>query len=201
MALVRTLGRMRRLGTSCEGSALVEFAIVAPVFLLFLFGAFEFGHAIYVEAVVQGAVQDAGRDAGLESGSKSLSSIDDYVYEQVKHIAPAGVIVTSRRNYATFSDVGKPEDFNDANDNGSYDDDECFTDVNDNGHWDVDRSKDGLGGADDVVAYTATVTYDRIVPLWHMMGWNKRNSVSASTVLRNQPFADQAVRKEVYICP
>ncbi|MBV1918090.1 MAG: pilus assembly protein [Sphingomonadaceae bacterium] len=184
-----------------KGAALIEFAIVAPVFLTLLLGAFEFGHMVYVKAVLQGSIHDAGRDAGLESGAHNLSLVDSYVLNQVRIVAPQGAVVTSRKNYQNFYEVGKPEDFNDANGNELYDDDECFTDANGNGAWDSDRSMGGLGGADDVVVYTATVTYNRIVPLWKMLGWDERNSVSATTILRNQPFGDQSVRQEVQICP
>jgi Flp pilus assembly protein TadG len=192
---------LRDLRENHEGAALVEFALIAPIFLLMLLGAFDLGQSIYARAVLQGAVQDAGRDAGLESGQEGLTQIDEYVLGQVKHIAPAGAVVTSRKNYKAFADVGKPEDFDDANNNNSYDADECFTDINGNGTWDTDRSKGGLGGADDVVVYTATLTYNRIVPLWKFMGWSEQNSVSATTTLRSQPFGDQATRPEVLVCP
>lgn len=179
----------------------MEFALVAPLLIMLVLGAFDFGQSVYVKAVLQGAVQDAGRDAGLESGADRLGEIDDYVRRQVRNVAPGGILVTTRRNYQTFDDVGKPEDFSDANGNDSYDPEECFNDANGNGTWDPDRSKGGIGGADDVVVYTATVRYERIVPLWKIIGWNQTNAVSATTTLRNQPFGDQAIRKEAQVCP
>ncbi len=184
-----------------RGAALVEFALVAPVFLTLLLGAFEFGHMAYVQAILQGAVQDAGRDAGLESGRDSTASIDARVLGQLRNIAPKGAIVSSRKNYQTFSDVGKPEDFTDANGNAVYDGDECFMDANGNASWDADRAQGGIGGADDVAVYTATLTYKRVVPLWKFMGWNEQNTISATTTLRNQPFGDQAQRPETMVCP
>ena len=38
-----------------RGATIVEFAIVAPVFLTLLLGIFDFGHAIYAQSVLQGA--------------------------------------------------------------------------------------------------------------------------------------------------
>ena len=183
------------------GSTIIEFAICAPVFLVMLFAAFDFGHTIYAGAVLQGAVQQAGRNAGLESGKDSLTSIDSAVMQQIKNVVPNGAILTSRKNYKDFNTVGKPEDFVDANSNGQYDPKECFTDANGNGVWDADRGVGGIGGANDVVLYTATLTYDRLVPLWKMIGSDKQMVLTASTTLRNQPFGDQASRPQQQICP
>lgn len=184
-----------------RGVTAVEFALVAPVFLLLLMGTFEFGQAIYLQGVLNGAVQNAGRDAGLESGVGAGANIDTLVRQQVAAIAPRGSILTTRKNYRSFLDVGKPEDFIDANNNQAYDPDECFTDANDNGQWDADKSQAGQGGADDVVVYTATLNYKRIVPLYSFLGWPDTGTAMATTVLRNQPYADQDARREVQICP
>ncbi len=201
MAGLSSLRKAPNLASDSSGVTVVEFALIAPVFLLMLLGTFDLGQAIYLQGVFHGAVQDAGRDAGLESGAANLTAIDNQVMLQIKSVAPAGAIISSRRNYTTFNDVGTPEDFEDANNNNVYDDNECFTDVNGNDQWDSDRAANGLGGADDVVVYTATLSYDRIVPIGGMMGWSDRNTISASTVLRNQPFGSQAARPEKQVCP
>ena len=184
-----------------QGAALVEFAIVAPTLILMLFAAFDYGHAAYARAVLQGAVQDAGRDAGLESGSATQADIDAYVRAQVLSVVPRGAVLTSRENYENFDDVGKPEDFIDANGNDAYDPEECFFDINGNALWDADRAADGLGGADDVVIYTAELSYDRIVPFWTYLGGDEQVNLSATTVLRSQPYGDQADRPEEQVCP
>ena len=195
------LSRLRLVAGEDRGATIAEFAIVAPVFFLLLFGIFDIGHSIYTQSVLQGAVQDAGRDAGLESGGESVSEIDQYVRDQVAPLTPNGEFSFERANYLTFSDVGRPEDFVDSNDNELYDDDECFTDENGNELWDDDVGAAGLGGADDVVLYTVTVEYDRVFPLWALVGFDPVNSVSATTTLRNQPFGTQAGRTSVQVCP
>jgi Flp pilus assembly pilin Flp len=196
----RLLPLPRRLARDERGATIVEFALVAPVFLLMLLGTFDFGHMIYAQSVLQGAVHQAGRNSGLESGADFMAGLDEDVRRQVGHVVPNGSVLTSRTNYENFNDVNKPEDFVDANGNGEYDPDECFTDVNGNATWDEDRGAEGLGGADDVVLYTATLEYERIVPV-HMIGGARRRTISASTILRNQPFGDQAERPEEQICP
>lgn len=186
------------------GVTIVEFAIVAPVFLALIFGILDLGHGLYMRSVLQGAVQDAGRDAGLESGPAAQAAIDERVRDSVQAVMPFipdDDIEIERKNYASFSDVGVPEDFDDTIENGVYDAGECFTDQNDNGQWDPDVGAAGLGGADDVVYYQVTVNYDRLFPLWKMIGLPHRASAQATTVMRNQPFGEQAARKAVPICP
>ena len=197
----RSLLGALRLAADARGATLPEFAIIAPTFLMLLFGIFDVGHAAYVQAVLQGAVQDAGRDAGLESGKLNLGDIDQYVEDQIKPLAGGALFDFKRTNYRSFTDVGRPEDFTDANDNDIYDEGECFIDANSNEQWDADVGAGGLGGANDVVLYTVKVTYDRIFPLWKFIGQSSETSVSASTTLRNQPFGPQAARPAKQVCP
>ncbi|WP_338446069.1 TadE/TadG family type IV pilus assembly protein [Pelagerythrobacter marensis] len=195
---------LARLKDARDGVTIVEFAIVAPVLLMFIFGIFDLGHGLYMQSVLQGAVQEAGRDSGLETGRAGQDAIDAEVRERVEAVMPfleEDDLTIRRLNYETFSDVGTPEDFDDANGSGTYDDTECFTDRNDNGEWDPDVGAEGLGGADDVVLYEVTVTYDRLFPFWRMVGLPHRGFAQATTVMRNQPFGQQATRRSVYICP
>ena len=182
----RAIRLLKRCAGDRAGATAVEFAIVAPVFLTLLLGVFDYGHMIYAQSVLQGAVHQAGRNSGLESGSDFMDAIDDDVRGQVHNIVPQGSVLTSRTNYESFNDVNKPEDFVDANANGN---------------WDEDRGLEGLGGADDVVLYTATLEYDRLVPMFAFVGGSEQHRISASTILRNQPFGDQAERPEEQICP
>lgn len=196
--MARTAGLLREE----RGATLPEFALILPTFLLLLVGIFDIGQSIYVRSVLQGAVQQAARNAGLESGLGNLSTIDNYVRSQMEPVAISNANFTfERKNYYTFSDVGRPEDFTDTNDNDVYDPNECFTDENGNSQWDEDVGKSGLGGANDVVLYTATVNYDRIFPLWKLISDDEQMSLSATTVLRNQPFGSQGARKPKQICP
>ena len=196
--------RLRDIARDRDGVTIVEFAIVAPVMLTVIFGVFDLGHGLYMQSVLQGAVQSAGRDSGLEGGQVSQATIDESVIASVQAVMPfvdEDDIDIARSNYEAFSDVGTPEDFDDSNGNDTYDDIECFTDRNANGHWDSDVGADGLGGADDVVHYEVTVAYDRPFPLWQLIGLPHRTTASASTIMRNQPFGQQASRSSVRICP
>ncbi len=187
-----------------EGVTLVEFGLVAPILLMTIFGIFDIGHGLYMQSVLQGAVQTAGRDAGLEGGRAGQAAIDQAVKTNIQAVMPfvkAEDISIVRTNYESFSDVGKSEDFDDTNGNNTYDITECFTDRNNNQIWDSDRGVGGLGGADDIVHYKVIVGYDRIFPLWGMLNQSNRGSIQATTVMRNQPFGEQATRRSVRICP
>lgn len=196
--------RDRSLLRDMAGVTIIEFAIVAPVLLALIFGILDLGHGLYMRSVLQGAVQDAGRDAGLESGQVMLADIDASVKASVQAVMPFipdEDIAIKRSNYEAFSDVGKPEDFDDANGNDIYDDGECFTDENGNAQWDADVGAVGLGGADDIVRYEVTVSYDRLFPLWSMIGLPQRDTAQATTVMRNQPFRPNDGRSSVRVCP
>jgi Flp pilus assembly protein TadG len=189
---------------SDDGVTIVEFAIVGPIMLTLIFGILDLGHGLYMQSVLQGAVQDAGRKAGIEGGNTSKAAIDEKVVSSVQSVMPFlddDDVKITRLNYENFSDVGMPEDFDDTNGNGAYDANECFTDRNNNGQWDPDVGAVGLGGADDIVNYNVQVDYDRLFPLWKMIGLPSRGSASATTVMRSQPFGPQASRRAVRICP
>lgn len=191
------LFRLQRLHRDARGAALIEFALIAPVFVLLLMGLFDFGMQVYGRSLVQGAMQEAARNATLEGADVDLDELDLEVESQVRNILPNAEFDFDRTNYANFSDVSQPEEFTDNNGDGVCNANEPFEDVNGNGSWDADRGSEGLGGARDAVLYEVTVEYDRMFPLASLMDWDPKVTVEASTVLRNQPFDAQADRTPV----
>jgi len=180
---------------------IIEFGIVAPVMLLMLMGFFDLAHTEYARSVLQGAMQIAGRNSTLESGQTTGSTIDAAVQAQVQRVVgSAATFTSSRLSYNDFSKVGKPEPYTDTNANGQYDHGECFEDDNGNGQWDSDMGATGQGGADDAVLYTMTVSYHRMFPMATMLGWPANQTITASTVLRNQPYGSQSTSTPPTIC-
>lgn len=179
-----------------RGATLVEFAFVAPVMLLMLMGFFDLAHQAYAKSVLTGAVTKAGRDATLEGGGATGAALDAAVSTQVRMVAGTNAaMVSTRASYTDFRGVGTPEQFTDAGSpgNGKWDPGECFVDTNGNSRWDPDIGRTGQGGADDAVLYEVVVTYPRSFPMAGMLGWPATQQITASTVLRNQPYADQLV--------
>ena len=199
------LCRLRRLLPNSSGIAAVEFALLAPVFLGILLTVFEFGFAFYARAVLQGAVEEAARTASLEN--TQFSAISQRVSTQVTNVLPSSDADTDISfeldpvYYSNYVDLELPEDFEDDNNNNEWDSDECFVDRNNNAIYDTDVGISGRGGAQDVVAITATLSYARPFPLWRMFGLEPRQTIRVSTFLRNQPFSAQAAQSSVPICP
>ena len=179
-----------RLRGDRRGVTAVEFALLTPAMLLTICGFLEAGYQTYLSAVLQGAVNEAGRNTTLEDAANNTTSIDQKVKKQILNISHRATFDISRKSYSSFQDVGNPEPFNDDNNNGVRDANECYQDLNGNKTFDQDRGKDGLGGPDDIVKYTVTVTYPRIMPT-KIFGWVGKGKISASTVLRNQPYGAQ----------
>lgn len=192
---MRRLAFPRALAADERGSTLVEFAIVAPVMGIMLLGAFDVGHTLYMRSVLQGVVQKTARDSTLQDAGtpENAQILDDRVLAQAKAIANNGDIKITRRFYRTFTDAAaaKAEDWSDINKNGRCDDGEPYEDANQNNVWDADGGDQGQGGAKDAVLYTVSITYPRMFPLYNLIGVPPTTTVSADTVLRNQPYGDQ----------
>ncbi len=191
---------LTRLRREARGAAAIEFAMVAPVLFLLLMASFDLSYRAYISSTLQGAVQKAARDATLEGGAGATSSLDARVRLQVAPIVDNGTFTFTRKNYESFTRAGQAENFTDSNANGIRDAGECFQDENGNGTWDADSGSNGTGGARDIVVYTAQVSYPRIFPLYGMLGWSSTQIVSATTVLRNQPYSTQQRASAVAVC-
>lgn len=193
--------RLRSLLRNTRGVSAVEFGMTAPILFLVVFGSLQVSQGYYVRTVLTGAVNAAARKSTLQSGQTESTTLDQLVAKQIKSVMPTASVTFTRRNYAEFSNVGMPEDFTDTNKNLKYDPTECFVDMNGNGVWDSDMGKTGLGGANDIVVYTVTVSYRQWFGFAKMFGLPEFQTVPQTTILKNQPFATQATRTGVSICP
>ncbi len=190
---------LRKLGCDRRGVTLVEFALVAPVMLLMLMGLGDMLYQTYAQSILNGELQKAARDSGIEGGAANTATIDAKVQNAVKKIAPNATFTSTRKSYDTFSEVA-PEPFTDSNGNGVRDPGECFTDENGNGIWDQDPGTSGQGGASAVTVYTMTATYPRLFPVAGLLGWPTTQTISATTLLKNQPYATQTTTANVTVC-
>jgi Flp pilus assembly protein TadG len=193
--------RARRLLRDRRGVSAVEFGMTAPILFLVVFGTLQVAQGYYVSTVLNGAVNAAARKSSLQTGQTGSSSLDTLVTQMIKYVMPQANVTFTRRNYAEFSAVGMPEDFTDTNKNGKYDSTECFVDMNGNSAWDADMGRSGLGGANDVVVYTVTVTYKQWFGFAKMFGLPENQTMQSTTILKNQPFATQSTRTGTSKCP
>ncbi|MDE2561240.1 MAG: pilus assembly protein [Sphingomonadales bacterium] len=184
---------MRAIRTDREGATVVEFALLAPVLVMTVFGLFDMGFNIYAQTVLQGAVQEAARSSTVQSAGGNLTLIDEQVSTAVHDVIPGATLTFTRKSYTNFSDAGLPEDYTDTNGDGICDNNEPYEDANGNGSWDSDRGTNGLGGARDAVLYSVDATYPRLFPMAGLIGLPQNVSMQAATILRNQPYSDQSI--------
>jgi len=184
-----------------RGATILEFGLVVPILCTMMFGALDYGHTLYVQAILQGAMQKAARDSTLETSTTQATqdAIDLRVKNQVLFLNKGATVTFARRFYRDYTKAAAKtaEPFVDTNLNGTCDGPaglipgEAYTDSNNNGTWDKDGGDAGQGGARDVVVYTVTVSYRRIFPVDKLIGGSGITKLTASTILSNQPYGDQ----------
>lgn len=209
--MARFVQILRRLRQNQEGATLLEFALISPVFLFMMLGTFEIGYGIYMRSALNGAIQHAAREATLQEASDPTvrQQTDNEVRAILKRINKSltdADIKISRRSYINFSNVERMEDYTDGNGNGTCDNNEPFIDENGNDKWGTVGRSDN-GGARDAVLYTISVTYDAVFPFdtftrnsknrdaaFTLEGLSNQRTIQSETLLKNQPFGDQAAR-------
>lgn len=197
------LAALRRgLAADTSGATLPEFGFVAPVFILMLMGVLDMAHTQYTDSLIHGTMQRAARDLTLENAGSRQSDIDARVRAQIEKVVPANAEITFEKlSHFDFSDIGVPEEVLGGNNDLRCDPGERYVDDNDNGQFDQDRGKDGIGGARDAVLYTVNVSYPRMFGMATLGGLSEEVRLSASTVLRNQPFDEQDRTAPIRDCP
>ncbi len=189
----------RKLSRAERGTSITEFGLIAPVFFVLLFGAYDVSHMVYARSVFVGAVEQAARTSALETGDTEAA--DAMVLAEIRPIIPGVEVKSERKSYFDFNDVAREEKFNDQNGNGTCDEGEQYVDENRSGQWDADIGVDGNGGANDVIVYTVTASYEPLFKIPFLpKTWNKR-SLATTTVKKNQPFSNQVeYAADVRIC-
>src|SRR6266481_5685627 len=86
---------LRRLAGACEGVEAIEFAIILPVFLLFILGCIEFGRLFWTQSELQYATEAAARCVTVSCQSTNITGAGPSTYA-AKHVysinVPAGAI-------------------------------------------------------------------------------------------------------------
>lgn len=198
---VRAIGApvrsLRRLLTNTRGATIVEFAIITVPLVTMMCGLFDLGYREYLTVQVQDALDQAARRVTIGT-STSPAQLTAIVKAKVLPIANNATVVVVPTSYDKFQRISKPEPITtDTAPLGSYNTGDCFTDVNGNGVWNSVAGKSGTGGSDDVVLYTATVSFPQIMPMSGLLGWSSTETVTVTTMLKNQPYASQAEPRTV----
>lgn len=190
---------LRTLQHDQSGTYAVEFALGFPILAMLLLGGFDLGYQSLKQASLVGAVRDAARNAI----TKSAGCAEDrttLIEEEIRKAMSAydvdsASLTVEARSYADgFGSVGKPEPLTlDVNGNGLYDPGDSFLDINGDGQWSEDQGKSGdLGGPGDVVLYRAEFKAKTLFLNLPLLGGKEWMTLSASTVVRNEPYECEA---------
>jgi len=186
-----------KFGRDNRGTAGVEFALTAPLFILTILGVMEFGMILSTEALMEGAVRDAARFGVTgQNETERLQIIEDIVSERTIGLVDVESAQIDVLTYGSFDVIGAPEPFVDtAPFNGVYDPGETYSDINSNGQWDPDQGLASAGQSGEVVLYR--ITYDAPSMtgfLDHLIG-GEDNAIQlvASIAVRNEPYEMEGV--------
>jgi hypothetical protein len=181
-----------------DGVAAVEFALIAPILILMIFGFMEYAHVSSARTRLEGATMRAARMvAASNCPSRRESMMASIISDAMRDLpSPDGgnVQIITRSYSDRFADVGESEPFADINGNGSWDSDESYTDLNGNGQFDQDMgTMNSLGGVGQVFSITARF---RVQSLFLFIDDRFNGTgyyqLEASTVFRNEPIFSSA---------
>ena len=85
-----------------RGQSLVEFALILPIFLLFIFGILDLGRAVYAYHTLNNAAREAGRVAMVD---QTFTHIQDAAIEQAVALGIQPADVTFDWRHANQPDV------------------------------------------------------------------------------------------------
>jgi Flp pilus assembly protein TadG len=195
MTRLRLRQRLANLRRNKCGTTVLEFAIIMPVFSGMIMGFLDFGYWTYVRGATTGAIETVARGAGVGGASVDPTVFQNNVEDLVKAVAKDATFTWTKTSYYQFSGIGQPEKLTtDRNSNGAYDAGDCFEDSNGSGAFDAAQGKsNSVGGADDVLYYKVRVSFAPLIPLSMFPGVSATRTVTATTMVKRQPFAAQAV--------
>jgi len=178
-----------------DGVTAIEFAFVAPVLLLLMFGILEFGIIMLVSNMMESATTVTSR-LGRTGYAAPDETREDTLLAEVRArtasmLDPDQLSITTKY-YSQFDQVNRGEPWNDTNHNGTADPGE-YTDINGNGHYDADLGTAGYGNAGDIVVYTVHYPWPIQTPIMReILGdANGRFDITARAVVKNEPYDDE----------
>jgi hypothetical protein len=190
----RTVTVLRRLGRDRRGVTAIEFAIVAPVLLLLMFGIIEFSLIMFASNMMEGATAVSsrlGKTGYVEDGQTREETIINAIRSRTDGFLDTNLFTVTSKFYKQYDQINDPEPWNDTNGNGVPEAGE-YTDINGNGQWDSDMAQAGYGGADDVVVYTISYPWPIITPIMREVMGNAQGNftITAHAVVKNEPYDD-----------
>lgn len=179
-----------RFCTRQHGTSAIEFAFVAPVFILMILGGIQLGILLVLENALEASAREASRISIVSTSATKVADLKTRI-AQIASDRSGGIIkptqvVVSVRAYDTLSKLANPETYVDVNLNNRYDLGETYTDTNGNGQWDADQGVfDSFGLAGMAIILEVSYVWDTLMPLF---GDNRLITLKARTVVVNEDF-------------
>jgi Flp pilus assembly pilin Flp len=101
--LVGLIPALRRFGRNRRGSTAVEFALVAPIFLVLLCGILENALILFTQSALDNATRDAARMIML--GNTSETAFSNAIASDVGSLVPSNAIRYNVQSGATFQSL------------------------------------------------------------------------------------------------
>jgi Flp pilus assembly protein TadG len=183
---------LRQFARARDGVAALEFAFIAPVFLMLMMGVIETSLLMLTQNTLENAIFAAtrtGKTGYTASGSTQVDTIRAALNSRAISFIDTTQLNLSYKSYNQFDQIGQPEPFVDANSNGVRDNGENYTDVNANGQYDTDMGASDVGGSSEVVVYTVTYPWRINTPMIGRLFTNNGNlTLTARAVVQNEPY-------------
>lgn len=188
---------LTQLKHNVRGAFVVEYALLAPLFVSLTFGSIEMGRILMVYASMEGAVTEATRIAMTGNVPEEYESTEAYIQHHVKgSLEDVGVdagVTISMKVYDSFSDIGAEEPYTDTNTDLTCNDGEFYTDVNANGTWDQDMGASGSGGEENIMVMEIDVDLPYLMQgIVGIISEETSINLSTSTAVRNEPYGGMA---------
>ena len=143
-----------------KGASMAEFAVVAPIFLLLVFGIMDYGRIFFVQINVQQAVQDAGRFASTGNHLPDPKNPG-------QNLSRTQSIIASIQNEVVGVPGVNPSDLKISSVNGG---------------------SGSAGGPSDTVTVSLTTNLPLMTPLIGRLFTNGAYTFVASATFKNEPF-------------
>ncbi|HEX4079420.1 MAG TPA: TadE/TadG family type IV pilus assembly protein [Rhizomicrobium sp.] len=165
---------------SCAGSALVEFAVVAPVLILLLFGTIEIGVIFFLQSTLQNAADDAARM--VRTGQVQSRNMTEAQYVAQICSEMTGIIASTTCNTKLEVDMEAFNSFSNADYSNVF---------NANGTINQNDLQFETGDACDVVLVRAFYPWSIMTPMMAPLLQNIPNGqvlLMAGQAFRNEPY-------------
>ena len=148
-----------------NGTAIIEFAVIAPLLFLLLIGFIEVGMIFFTQSVLEAAT-NIGSRAGKTGYTEAGIDREQYIRARIQKLSGGflddGLLEIKILSYNDFKSIGQPEPCDPPSPPPCK---RGFKDINGNGEWDTDQGAETVGTDGKIVVYKVTYPWQVFTPL------------------------------------